>query len=644
MTKTGMYKANKFRHKDIENPKEDKDYFLGRLGEYFIFLKDRALFVGSAPHFTFRIYKTKKQFFDMTFLDTFSFFKGSLANVAKELKLKVEKMERQLDIGKVDYRLIPDDNEDKIYFTKYAKVDSRVTQQAGEAIRQLHIHAGMKKFRVSSPSFAIQFVYKQLTDSEVIVNGVENQEIMQLILDTYRGGRTGGIAHGRVENISVLDFASSYPTAMLSIPSFSPSMQYVQIPSEMLEDDLSNIIEEIQKNPNCFMRVSGIETDAFYPSLIAHNKQTKKLTPIYGEFTNIATTGYELLVGINSGTLHISKIHELVFLVDTDLNVKSPFRLFAIEAYHGKQNQEKGTILYQMWKLVLNGAYGKLIESRKKVHVSVEHEEDLIPYTDDMEQEIHILFLDEYLRCMRDEQNWEDTYLQLCEQIHKSFPADEIKYCAFSDINIGGKDFGTHAVPAAASLITGIARARLRALMKCTSALYWDTDSVFIPNLDFNKLTEYLNEGNKWLPKNIHPLQMGDQLGDLDCEMQGGTGYLAGTKRYYLWKDTGELDENNQPIIKIKKAIHGLPALPKEEIERMIKYLATNEGIGEYFMKEKPLKSKEAPNARLIGAFKAKEKAIRSLYQLDNRLNWEYNSHFKMFIGKINDWKKFNIH
>lgn len=638
MTKTGIYKANKFRDKDDINHDEDKDYFLGKFKNYYLFLRDRALFVGSAPHFTLRVMKSKNKFFDITFLDTYSFFKGTLENVAKELKLTVQKMERQEDLGKIDYRLIPDTNKRKIEFVKYAKLDSRITQNAGEAIRELHKEAGMKKFRVSSPSFAIQFLYKQLEDNNSIINGVNHEGIMNLILDTYRGGRTGGIAHGKINNVSVLDFASSYPTAMLSIPSFSKTMRYVNITDEMLEDT-AGIIAEIQNNPNCFIRFDGRETDKHYPSIIANNKITKKLTPVYGKFTNIATTGYEFLCGYKSGTLTAHKFNEVVFLIDTKTDVQYPFRDFAYTAYKGKQDSEKGSILYVMWKLVLNGAYGKLIESRKKVKVSVEHEEDLIPYIEGQKQVFSILFYDEYIRAMRDGKNWNEVYLGLYDDILESVDYSELKFMAFGDIEIGGKEFGSYAVPAGASLITGIARARLRALMKCTDALYWDTDSVFIPNLDLKKLPAQLKKGTKWLTDNVVPLQLGENLGDIDIEMLNGTGYLAGTKRYYLSKVTDKIDpKTGENIVKIKKAIHGLPALPKDEIERMIKYLATNVGVGSYHAKAKPLKAKEAPSADLIGAFIEKEKAINSLYKKDDRLDWKYSDSLNMYTGIIREW------
>jgi hypothetical protein len=215
------------------SPGEDMDLF--RFDGFRIKLKKNALFAGSAPHLKLRIEQgsnKNRKGFTLYIFDTFSFFPSSLAKLAKDLKMSVEKMERQDTLGKVDFRAIPDEDEEKIYFEKYAKIDSRVTQLAGEKIRDLHRAEGMTKIRASAPAYAIASLFHGMTDEQVIRTGVNHQGIMQLILDTYRGGRTGGIHHGRVDNISVLDFHSSYPASMLSLPSFNADMQYIQMEGE----------------------------------------------------------------------------------------------------------------------------------------------------------------------------------------------------------------------------------------------------------------------------------------------------------------------------------------------------------------------------------------------------------------------------
>jgi hypothetical protein len=123
-----------------------------------------------------------------------------------------------------------------------------------------------------------------------------------------------------------------------------------------------------------------------------------------------------------------------------------------------------------------------------------------------------------------------------------------------------------------------------------------------------DQVAQALLKTDDWLPANVQRLRIGDELGDLDCEAKGATGYLAGIKRYYFESDG-----------KTKAATHGLPALPKAETLRMIENLATGKDAA-YHSKEKPLKAKEAGSADRIGAFESRDYV--SGFHLDQRLNW----------------------
>jgi len=581
------------------------DYPLFRIGGFRLVLKKNALFVGSAPHFTIRI-MMGDDYFDLHVRDTFSFFPSSLARVAKDLKLDVGKMDRQEDLGMIDYRDVPDRDEGKRYFEEYAKLDSRITRLAGERIRSLHRHAGMEKIRASAPGFAISLVYHGMTEEQAIVSGTRDESIMQLIFDTYRGGRTGGIYHGRVENISVLDFHSSYPASMLSLPSFGPDMAYIPL------DDLSieNVLSILDETGNVFLRVSGREDDPHYPSLITtHNG---KLTPIFGDFENIATTGVELLVGIRSGTLHISHIHECVVLLDMDEEPFLPFATFARHYYERKAMSEKGSTEYASAKLALNSAYGKLIESRNQTMVGAAVHDVTFPYLDTMEKDFGNYYYQKYLDAIDQGITLHDAYDAIMEELCNNFPEDvreQFTRKHFGDFSISGRIYGRNVVPAAASLITATSRARLCAGMKALRALYWDTDSLFVADMDEAEMNQRLQDATKWLPKNVPPLRIGDELGDLECEIKNASGFLAGTKRYYL--KAGD---------KVKAAVHGIPALSRDEYPNVIEYLATGRDFV-YESKPKPMKAKESKSVSDIGSFQSKR--YRSAFHLDPRLQWD---------------------
>jgi DNA polymerase type B, organellar and viral len=592
------------------SPGEDIELY--RLDRFRVKMKKNSLFTGSAPHVKLRIGRGRENF-TLYIFDTFSFFPGSLDSLAKDLKLEVEKMERQESIGKIDFRTIPDNDPEKTYFEKYAKIDSQVTRLAGEKIRELHRSAGMTKIRPSAPAYAINLLFHMMDENESIVTGIPQVDIMQLILNTYRGGRTGGIYHGKVENISVLDFHSSYPASMLSLPSFSPNMIYARLTGEELE--LDNVISILEETGNAFLNISGRETDQHYPSLLT--TFNGKLTPVYGEFKEMSTTGYEFLVGVKSGGLTDIVIHDCIVLIDTEENPKLPFRDFASGAYKRKQDSEKGSVEYASAKLALNAAYGKLIESRSQTMLGASDARDYLPYIEGMEKEFGNYYYSKYAKALEHGKRLGDIYEDLLNELEQNFGAEtleEMKFKMFGDYTISGRIYGRYVTPAAASLITGCSRARLLAAMKLLKALYWDTDSVFVPGLsgDVEETNLILAPALEWLPANAVPVRVGDELGELDYEMINGSGYLAGVKRYYL----NDPDKEKKP----KKATHGIPALPKEKQEDIIASLATGKNY-KYESKPKPLKAKESKRAEDIGSFMSRW--FESQFHLDERLQWE---------------------
>jgi hypothetical protein len=574
--------------------------------DYFVILRKGGLFTGNAPHFTLKIGVSSREWVNLKFRDTFSFFPTSLAKLGKQLKFDTEKLERQSDLGKRDFR-IEADSDDKKYFEEYAKKDALITRMVAESIRELHINAEMQRIRVSAPGFAINYLLHSIPEETEICTGTNEKNVMQLILDTYSGGRTGGVFHGKVENISVLDFHSSYPASMVSLPSFGKSMQYITHPDpgSITEEELLEIISEC----HCFIRLSGTETDGKYPAIVTN--RSGKLTPIYGDFTNIATTGVEAYVGIKSGTLKVKEVLELVCLVELEPPEILPFKMFAEAAYTRKQTAEKGSPEYNSAKLVLNSAYGKLIESRNETTVADDVKNLILPYIQGMEVDFGKIYYEEYIKTLNAEadKSFDEIYPDLVEKIFKTFPDDEFKNASFGRLSLTKLDYGRYAIPAAASLITATSRARLLAVMKATNALYWDTDSVFIKDYDEATIDKKLSIASKWLPGYIVPLRMGEALGDLDCEIKGASGYLAGTKRYYLKSPDG----------KIKRAVHGIPTAPYDKAGEMIELLATGQN-NIYQGRERPKSVKETKDVKEIGRFSSKQ--YESQFHLDDRLQW----------------------
>ncbi|MNI23234.1 hypothetical protein D3C73_768130 [compost metagenome] len=203
-----------------------------------------------------------------------------------------------------------------------------------------------------------------------------------------------------------------------------------------------------------------------------------------------------------------------------------------------------------------------------------------------------------------------------------------------------------YVVPAAASLITGISRARLCAALKALYAKYWDTDSIFVRGqMTEEELNERLRYGSSLLCPGVIPLTIGDGLGHLALEIKNAKGFLAGTKRYYLEGDDS-YDE-----FSIKCATHGIPAIPyvksdsddpkeKEREERqyhaaIIGSLAKGKSH-EYESKARPLKVKEAGEASRIGLFRSKIYVPK--FRLDERLLWVRSNDETHWIGHMRQY------
>jgi len=603
----------------------EEDYTIFDNGQFKAILKPHALFKGSAPFFTIVIWYNKEVNYEIKFRDTSSFFPASLDSLGKELQLEIFKEEHPENLGKIDFRKIPDTDPRKIEFEKYALADPLVTRLVAERIRELHIKNNMFKMRVSAPSFAMGI----LTGNEheyKLRSGVNDESIMQLIVNSYCGGRTGGIFHGQVFNCFVLDLHSSYPASMCSLPSFSENMVYYEMTemeiAELTEIDLFDLLNTY----HCFMEISGEETDSKYPCLMYVEKQ---LYPVYGKFEHIATTGIEVFVGLKTGTLIISQIHRIIMLLDDEESYK-PFREFATGAYERKATSGKGTPEYTAAKLVLNSSYGKLIEKLATQHID-DTNNLFVPYIKGMEQEFAQMYYSKYCEML---DTGESNFLKYANEMISDFMNDEdlqgkLEFGMLSNLGLSKQTFGQYAIPAAAALITATSRARLLVGMKLLKADYWDTDSLFFINgIDIDKANEILKQSAELLPAFIQPLTIGENLGELDVEIENAQGYLAGTKRYYLENPvrmkcpnkTQCKDCPRKKECELKSARHGMPATSKNNCGELIQKLATGQNAT-YTGKPKPLQIKEARTPERIGLFESKE--YTSQFKLDERLNWK---------------------
>jgi len=585
-------------------------------------LKKGGLFEGNSPFFEIEIKFSKRDKCILKFRDTYSYFPASLDSLGKTLSLAEIKLLRPDEIGSLDYRLLHPMDSRRIAFEAYALRDPLVTVKVAERIRQLHISSGIQKIRVSAPSFAIAYLLHTTKRDTRFIQGVDDVSIMQLVLDSYSGGRTGGILHGRVTDLSVYDIHSSYPASMLTLPSFSGSTEYIKLDpiSDYSQDDLL----ELMNGQHCFMRVSGCETNSRHPALIQNINGT--LTPVSGAFQDIPTSGVELLPGIQSGSIIKWAISEMVVLVETDSETLLPFRDFASSAYIRKQNAEKGSAEYTSAKLVLNSSYGKLIESRSAVHISADDIGIMVPIDSREPVKWGEMYFSDYVNLQAElaGADYYDYIKNTLEGITETIPAAYLEWICLGALNLQKLEYGKFVIPAAAALITATSRARLCTGMRALNAVYWDTDSLFIVGTkSAEAMAESLRTASAWLPEFIQPVKIGDALGDLGLEISGAHGYLAGTKRYWLTDDK-----------ETKSAIHGMAGLKWDDRESALCLLATGSGLT-YESKPRPVTPKSA-TADSLGRFDSH--TISPEFHLDSRLSWTLEN--GQYIGTVLPWHK----
>lgn len=593
----------------------------------------RGVFQGSSPFLSLEINKDGTGA-TLELRDTAGFYKTSLAKLAKTFNIP-DKLTSK-DLGQIDFRNVPDTDPDKKLFIDYVERDAYITRMVAEEIRKLHLLFNFNKLKVSGPAFAAAGLVSEVPQDQAIITNKGNKVALQLALDAYRGGRTGGVYHGPVKDMWVYDIHSSYPAAMRSLPSFSTMTEVIT------RDDKDGPIKHawamamLKEYPCTLLRISGEETDPKYPTLVT-TLPDGKLCPVYGKFENLATTGPEVLAGIMTGGLTNVTFHQVIIYFDRK-GATSPFKNFVDKAYELKANSEKDSPPYTAAKLLLNSGYGKLIESHKGIKARLkENVTVFICEPTELEKKSK--------KNIKHEQA-QMYYRMYIDALSKGQPPGAVinhytksminaglfkkgEWVPINDLQLNDHEFGFYVTPPAAALVTGIARARLYLGIKYCQALYWDTDSIFTPKhpKEVERILAAIPAGA--LPAGVIPVTFGPGLGEYGIDLPAANGYLSGVKRYHLthkkynWP-TNDAPQPQEPVTeKVKMAIHGMPNMPKEKSLLAIKALATGADFS-YKEKPSPIGVKSA-SLDMAGVFLNEEELsqVESKFFLDMRLKWE---------------------
>lgn len=274
-------------------------------------------------------------------VDSFSFFRGTLASAAELFCPHLPKLQRPRDIGQRRYTAKDS------RFVDYAMRDAQVTYHIGKSIEGLHREFDLKQC-VSVADLAARIFRHRFLDYTI---PQPDHEIVQNSLDAYHGGKNNiTTAAGWYPNTYSIDVSSAYPDAMHRLPSFSNAKLYKRYKAKRGSKSVPDY---------GIFCVDGTTADCKWPVLFDHG-----FKPLRGAFESVQVQGFELNEALSSGELKASKI--IGHYYDVDKDIQAPALRGFCEDFYGRKQTEKNVIQRYMYKLILNSISGKFIQTRKR--------------------------------------------------------------------------------------------------------------------------------------------------------------------------------------------------------------------------------------------------------------------------------------
>jgi hypothetical protein len=276
----------------------------------------------------------------ITIIDTLAYFLRTLAQLAELVCPELPKLPMPDGLGQKMFK-----KTDKS-FVKYAMRDAVIAYKVGLKILEIHKMYDVP-ISVSAPHLASKIFRKVYLKKSI---PLPPRKIVYASMSSYHGGKNGIIVgQGLQKNVYSLDIVSAYPDAMQHLPSFSnPELYKI----------LSGNGKLTEKVPEFGVyKISGIAKQCKWPIVFNH-----AFKPVFGEFSDIWITGFELNEGLRAREISESKCYGYFYDSKADKE-SSPFKEYAVEFFN-KKNTETDKIMREFWKLILNALYGKFIQTR----------------------------------------------------------------------------------------------------------------------------------------------------------------------------------------------------------------------------------------------------------------------------------------
>jgi len=282
----------------------------------------------------------------VTIVDSFSWFRSSLARAARLVCPHLPKLVRPKDLGQ---KLFDQDDMD---FIQYAMRDAEVAYHIGMAIDEMHHKFDLRQSISIANMAANIFQQNYISDAAPIYN--TGPDVLAGARFSYHGGKNNvypGAAPAWHSHVDAWDLSSAYPHAMTLLPAFSKPRLYQKF--RVFRPSLK------EAPPFGVYQISGKMASCPWPSLF--ESQQRAMKPLNGEFVNTWVTGFELNEALRTDEVKLSSLMGHVYDHENDPVTETALQRYVKDFYCMKAEAENPVHRF-LYKVLLNSISGKFIQ------------------------------------------------------------------------------------------------------------------------------------------------------------------------------------------------------------------------------------------------------------------------------------------
>lgn len=281
-------------------------------------------------------------------LDSKAFTQASLARSLKMFKIPEGKNPKPKGLGQTSIRYLPGGPE-------YAMQDAVAVRALGLKIMEFHAAYNIRP-TITLPSYSSRVFRSHFMKLGETIP-FPPPEVLKAAESSYHGGKNGHYLAGPevLEDLYEVDISSAYPHAMKSLPPLTKGT-YARV------ETLSPKYEGIY----C---ISGFTRQEKYPAIF--DSAFRKI-PSNTKFENIWITSYELRAVLDLSTIEIKSLWGYAWIPEA--GATNPFARYVDHFYTKKESCSKEDAFYNLYKIALNGLYGKLCATQEQVSLEAKKE------------------------------------------------------------------------------------------------------------------------------------------------------------------------------------------------------------------------------------------------------------------------------